>query len=44
MPYLHKLYVVSLREKTLDVLVPEPANFTVHPPPRTADGGFIFFV
>ena len=22
----------------------EPADLTVHPPPRTAEGGFIFFV
>ena len=22
----------------------EPADHTVHPPPRTAEGGFIFFV
>ena len=22
----------------------EPGDLTVHPPPRTAEGGFIFFV
>ena len=27
-----------------DILGYEPADLTVHPPPRTAEGGFIFFV
>ena len=32
--YVHKL----------DLIGYEPADLTVHPPPRTAEGGFIFFV
>ena len=28
----------------IDKLGYEPADLTVHPPPRTAEGGFIFFV
>ena len=35
--------VISCKEQE-NVLGYEPADLTMHPPPRTAEGGFIFFV
>ena len=40
---LDKLSFMRLINDVL-VLGYEPADLTVHPPPRTAEGGFIFFV
>ena len=33
-----------MKGQTNDTIGYEPADLTVHPPPRTAEGGFIFFV
>ena len=37
--FVYDMYIV------VDSLIGyEPADLTVHPPPRTAEGGFIYFV
>ena len=49
---IYNVFVVFYNNKYIydfsDFLLPqigyEPADLTVHPPPRTAQGGFIFFV
>ena len=38
------LEVVLRHNASINVISYEPADLTVHPPPRTAEGGFIFFV
>ena len=39
---------LTTHKNTLDIYAHtigyEPADLTVHPPPRTAEGGFIYFV
>ena len=38
----HGMFLASARHVL--ILGYEPADLTVHPPPRTAEGGFIVFV
>ena len=42
---MHEVKIKSYcNASTMYLLGYEPADLTVHPPPRTAEGGFIFFV
>ena len=43
-PIDNKVTLQLLSKLTATHIGYEPADLTVHPPPRTAEGGFIFFI